>query len=336
MIEKCIIYVSYSVYAILIHDMYVFECFGKKGEVNQNRFLNVIIANFYLGRLEKREMMKKQFDLKALPDTLSKNSKEKIIDECVRIMNDVYYEDTNRFHEYSFSFYPTKQTEAIINQMFEDEINGKRDKSVFFRGILNEYASLPQYLRERVLKRYELHILYECIEEHREAVFKLGPVEKHILPFIIMPSDSENFDYLLGHEVLPNGEKAIFSIRICKIWTPVKGRKFKKFSKKEIDRFTDILHNGIEFATGKIIKAKVQFTDQGAKRFNYSYVGKPHFKIIDSEKRIASIDCTLPNFIEYFRPFLKDAVVLDNEELRQKMEKLYREGADTYKNIKEE
>lgn len=81
MIEKCIIYVSSLVYSILIHDMYAFECVGKSGKINKNNFLNTLISNFYLNRLEKRKEIRKELDLNTLPDTLGYEEKEKIIDE---------------------------------------------------------------------------------------------------------------------------------------------------------------------------------------------------------------------------------------------------------------
>lgn len=164
-------------------------------------------------------------------------------------------------------------------------------------------------------------------------IFKFGDVEKHVLPYWIIPSRSENFAYLLGYEYLPNGKRTIFSARVSKIIHPRMGEKYDEFSGEDIKKFESIKRYGVEFATGKLIETKIQFTKQGMKRFNYSYIGKPYFKIVDPKNRIMQIRCTLPNFIEYFRPFLKDAVVLDNEELRQKMEELYQEGADAYKAI---
>lgn len=330
MFDKIKIYLSYYVYFTLIHDMYSFEIFKPNGEINKNDFLNVLIYNFYQNKSEKKERIKKALLNNAIPVNINKETKEKILKGCIDVLDEIYNEDPYRYHECYFMFYPTKKTLDFFNKLDEDEMRNKKDRSIYLRSILNEYASLPQYVRENIIKRYELATIRECIETNRTLIFKTGNVERRIAPWNILLSRFEKFEYLVGLD-LNSKKRDIFAIKVYKIWNPVAGEKFEKFTKDELKELEEKTEYGPEFITGKMIEAKVKLTTVGAKIVEFFTDHRPYMERVSGKDLVLKVRCTMHNFVEYFKPFGKEAVVLDNEELKERMLGFYEDGVKAYK-----
>lgn len=330
MFDKLKIYVSYYVYSVLIHDMYAFEILKPNGEINKNDFLNVLIYNFYQNKVDKKKRIMEALLKNALPVTMLKENKIKILKGCTEILDEIYNEDPYRYHNYYFMFYPTKKTMDFFNKLDEEEMRNKKDRSIYLRSMLNEYASFPQYVRENIVKRYELFKIREGIESNRVLVFKTGDVERRIAPWHILFSKSEKFEYLVGRD-LNSKDRNIFAIKVYKIWNPVIGEKFEKFSNEEIKEFEDKTQYGPEYITGKMKESTVRFTKLGMNMVNYFLDNRPDMEQIEGKEMECRVRCTLPNFIEYFKPFGKEMVVLDNEELKEKMLKFYEDAFKAYK-----
>lgn len=330
MFDKLKIYVSYYVYSVLIHDMYAFEILKPNGKINKNDFLNVLIYNFYQNKVDKKKRIMEALLKNALPVTMLKENKIKILKGCTEILDEIYNEDPYRYHNYYFMFYPTKKTMDFFNKLDEEEMRNKKDRSIYLRSMLNEYASFPQYVRENIVKRYELFKIREGIESNRVLVFKTGDVERRIAPWHILFSKSEKFEYLVGRD-LNSKDRNIFAIKVYKIWNPVIGEKFEKFSNEEIKEFEDKTQYGPEYITGKMIESTVRFTKLGMNMVNYFLDNRPDMEQIEGKEMECRVRCTLPNFIEYFKPFGKEMVVLDNEELKEKMLKFYEDAFKAYK-----
>lgn len=330
MFDKVKIYLSSYVYNILIHDMYTFECFKPNGEINKNDFLNVLIFNFYQQKADKKKRIMEALLKNTLPLTMSKENKIKILNGCADVLDEIYNEDPYRYHNCYFMFYPTGKTMDFFNRLDEEEMRNKKDRSIYLRSILNEYASLPQYVRENIIKRYELFKIRECIDGHRTLVFKTGTVERRIAPWNILFSRFERFEYLVGLD-LNSKKRDIFAIKVYKIWNPVIGTKFEKLTKDEIKGLEEKTQYGPEYITGEMIETTIRLTKQGMRMADFLTENRPDMEEVQGNDMEFKVRCTLPNFLEYFKPFGKEAVVLDNEDLKQRMISFYQDAVDAYK-----
>lgn len=328
MVDKIKVNLSYYVYNTLLHDMVQFEAFKPNGDVNRNDFLNCVIYNFYYNKLKKREWLKGLLERDAILTDVSKKSREKMLDSAVRIMDDFYSEDPYRYHQRYFMIYPTKVTSSFFNRLYEDEVKNKVSLSAFIRRLLNEYAYLPQYVRENVIKRKEYIELDEASASGNIVVIHFSGTEKRIAPFKLATNLEETFNYLLGLD-LESKELKPISIKLSKIYDVTVSKEKHKFSKEQHAELMGILASGIEFASGDILKVRIRVSKGALRMLKFRYHERPDIcHIADDEYEVS---CTLSNFIDYFIPFGKEISVLDNDDLKERMFKFYSAAAENYR-----
>lgn len=329
MVDKIKVNLSSNVYYTIIQDMFQFEYFKNNGEINKNEFLNVLIYNFYQIKLRKREDFKKKLKENALPLDLSNKNKDKLLDEAIKIMDNYYNEDINyRYHNEFFMIYPTKVTENFFNNLYENEIKNKSSLSSFIRKILNEYVSLPQYVRENIIKRAETFAINEAIGNNKIVFINVSGVEYYIAPFALIENNEETFSYLIGLDVTSKKNSPI-TVKLSKIHNVTSLNTSYYFKKEEKETLINIINSGVEFASGDFIKVKIKFSHGGFNMFKYRFHNRPNAKKIDD--LTCEVSCTLTNFVNYFLPFGKEIEILNNSELKSKFAKFYKEAYESYK-----
>ncbi len=329
MTDKIKVNLSYYVYKTILHDMYRFEFFKSNGEVNKNDFLNTVIYNFYYNKLKKRAELREKLANDAILTDVSARNRNRMLDACSVIMDDYYNKDLHyHYHDASFTIYPTRMTNDFFDQIYENEIKDKTSYSSFIRKLLNEYAYLPQYVRESVAKRSEVIDLSAACENGRVVVFKTRNKEHRIAPYRIIRNFEETFSYLLGLDMESKGLKPI-SIKVSKIYNVIITKAKYKFSKEQKEKFEDIFRHRVEFASGEMVRVRIEVTKRCDKMLGFKFHNQPPMKQIS--ENILEVSTTIPNFLSYFIPFGKEIKILDNPELKEKMASFYSSALENYK-----
>lgn len=321
MLEKIKVNLSYYVYNTILEDMVRFEFFKPNGDVNRNEFLNCIIYNFYHNKLRKRERLKEALIANALLTDISNKNKEIMLNSSIKIMDDFYNEDTSyRYHQFYFMIYPTKQTDDFFNHIYQNEIKNTVSMSSFVRRLLNEYANLPQYVRENVAKTEEAIKLHNACREQNVVYFFVSGHEYKLAPFNLVTNREETYTYLIGIDLNSKKLKPI-SIKLSKIYNVTISKEKYKLNKQQHDKIINIIMNGVEFASGEIVKVKIKITKTGIKMLNFKMHNRPN--IININDNIYEVSCTISNFLNYFIPLGKEITILDNEDIKGRMRKFY-------------
>lgn len=155
------LYLSDFVLQILRNDALKFEFLKKETEPNINALLNKLIPNLVYYRKLRREEIHM-----LLKNEFARSDSEKIY-ECVNTVIDrVYFSDAElECLDEIVWFRPSEKKRAIFDEIEDSEtkITGQ-STSVYIRGLLNEYARLPQYKRESILFDDELRDFAEACE----------------------------------------------------------------------------------------------------------------------------------------------------------------------------
>lgn len=321
MLDKIKVNLSYYVYNTILQDMVRFEFFKPNGDVNRNEFLNCIIYNFYQNKLKKREKLKEELMQNALLTDISNKNKQIMLNSAIKIMDDFYNEDISyRYHHLYFMIYPTKQTNNFFNDIYQNEIKNTVSISSFIRRLLNEYASLPQCVRENIAKREEAIKLHTACTEKNVIYFFVSGHEYKLAPFDLVINREETYTYLIGIDLNSKKQKPI-SIKLSKIYNITISKEEYKFTKQQHEEIMNIIMNGVEFASGDMVKVKIKVTEAGIKMLEFKTHNRPN--IININNDIYEVSCTISNFINYFISFGKEIKVVDNEDIKNRMRKFY-------------
>ncbi len=168
MTEKIKIKVSSFVANILENDAL---CFGfKKNEnANKNALLNKLIPTLVAVRKARRAEIE---DI--LKNEYNREDAEQIYSAVNTVMDRVYFndEELNSLDEYIW----IRPAQGVISTYDEIETSETlitaQEISVYIRGLLNEYARLPQYKRETLTFDEELEIFAEACYTHRILHFR--------------------------------------------------------------------------------------------------------------------------------------------------------------------
>lgn len=328
MVDKIKVNLSSYVYNLLLKDMELFGYYKPNGDVNKNMFLNIVIHNFYLYKLGKREEIQKILEKDAITYDVSAKNREKILKETTRLMDNYYYEDiNNRYHDLYFMIYPTNYSQNFFDQLFEDEIKNHTAASAFIRQALNEYAHLPQYVRETIANLATNNRLVDACHSGNIIEFVVSGVKYKIAPFVLESNEDETFKYLLGLDLASKNHTPI-SIRLSKINRLVTTNEKYRFTKDENNQLTKILFNGIEYASKEMINVEIELTKSGVKMLKSRYYGRPKCKQTGNNKYI--VFSSFNNFVNYFIHFGKEIKILNNNEIKENMLSFYMKAYEAF------
>ena len=251
-----------------------------------------------------------------------------MISTAISIMDDYYSEDLYQYHSQYFMIYPTNSTRNFFNEIYEREVNNKVSFSSFIRRLLNEYAYLPQYIREYIAKRDEFIKLKKSCIKNKIVIFYVSGKKFKVAPYKLQPSFEESYNYLLGID-LNSKNKSTLSIKLSKIYNVTVLEEKFFFSKEQQTKMVEIINNGIQYASGDILKIKIQLTKAGLKMLNFRFQDRP--VIFEVAKDIFEVSCTASNFINYFIPFGKELKIINNDEIKAKMANFYSLALDKFK-----
>ncbi len=168
MMDKIKIKISSFVANILENDALRFG-FMKNGNSNKNALLNKLIPTLVDVRKARRNEIE---DI--LKNEYNRKDSENIYNAVNTVIDRVYFEDEelNVLDEYIW-IRPSKETIATYDEIETSEtLITAQEIPVYIRGLLNEYARLPQYKREILTFNRELESFANACVTHQILYFR--------------------------------------------------------------------------------------------------------------------------------------------------------------------
>lgn len=187
MMDKIKVKVSSFVANILENDAVRFG-FTKNNKSNKNALLNKLIPTLMEVRKSRRNEIEN-----VLKNEYRRDDSERIYSAVNTVIDRVYFngEEFDTLEEYIW-IRPSKETMIAYDEIQTSEVQiTAQEVPVYIRGLLNEYARLPQYKREMLVFDHELDI------------FDTACVSQRILHFRDKETDERYkayaFTYLFGY-----------------------------------------------------------------------------------------------------------------------------------------
>ncbi|MCM1533416.1 MAG: WYL domain-containing protein [Corallococcus sp.] len=135
---------------------------------NKNALLNKLIPNMLEIRKERRERIR---DI--LENRYQRKNAEDIYECANMVIDEVYFRDEELDNlKDTVWIRPTKDSVAAFDEIESEELTiSALDMSTYIRGLLNEYARLPQYKRQDVVFRKENLLISETYATDRVLRF---------------------------------------------------------------------------------------------------------------------------------------------------------------------
>ena len=187
MTDKYKVRVSTFVADILENDALRFG-FLKNGKSNKNALLNKLIPVLLATRKERRSKIEE-----ILKNEYARKDSEKIYSAVNTVIDRVYFNDENLNElEDIIWIRPSKETYCVYDEIKTSEaLITAQEVPVYIRGLLNEYACLPQYKRELLTFDAEMEIFSEACDSHQILHFKDKETDERYKAFA--------FHYYYGH-----------------------------------------------------------------------------------------------------------------------------------------
>lgn len=160
MLDTIKVRISNFVFIILENDAIRFG-FYKNQKPNKNALLNKLIPVLVELRKTKRSKIKE-----VLQNEFNRTDYENIYNVVNMVIDKVYFNDEElSILDEQIWIRPTKENISTFDEIKHSETQiTAQDLSVYIRGLLNEYARLPQYKREELVFDKELDIMYSATQ----------------------------------------------------------------------------------------------------------------------------------------------------------------------------
>lgn len=320
--EKIKVNISSEVAQILKKDMELFKFFKADDEINQNLFINTLIANYY--NYIDDEEQKVNSEIKEILKNETNLSNAKINDISRTISN--YFLNRNNKDEIfdtALSFKPTKVSEYALNNI--EYLLNDLGLSRYFRILFSAYAKRPQYIREKIMFKDKVELLNKAIAEKRIISFSLNNKKTSLKPYKLVYSGEELFNYLICYN-----DNGIFSFRLPTLTNLIITKdKFilDDITKEKLDK---LINMGPQFACDpdKFGEYVIKLTPNGIKKFKHIYIHRP--KPYKKEGNIYYFKCAYEQIYQYFFRFGKDAYVISPAGLSKRLRIEFKEASKHY------
>ena len=335
--DKINIYVPENIGKMLENDAAMFEVYKKDGRtINRNRFYRMLIIGYYGDYITEARAT---FDsIVSAIDTkkLSLNEKEQI---AYSILQDVVLPivpSRKGKNPSNLSFKPTKDTEALVEQMMRD-IGSENYISQYFCKIFMSYCDKPFSKREQILFKDNYETLQMACDAKKSITFKTiwNPRIIHeVIPYKVVTGPEEMFNYLLCAEVnTETGRQEAKTYRLNRIDRIYYGRNMSSID-DTVRHYLDLMiHYGPQYMINDEEEACVRLNSYGVKSFNRIYYGRPQYERIEvkDEHSYYYFKCSSDQLFLYFKRFEGDEVeILYPKTLRDRMIRFHKESLKVY------
>lgn len=344
-IDKINIYVDSVTKKIIETDCQRFEVFKKDGNNNTNRFLTMLITEYY-DAFEKECASKAD----AISEVLSKAglTPDEVYEVKDSIMKNVIMPSVPRVKgkkRTQLSLKPTKESFGTITTI-EDKIGKDDFISQYLCRMLISYSnkSIPQ--RERIIfkKNYD-ELLYACQSKHEITFSLIGSPKTiyQIIPYSVCVGTDEMFNYVIGQESYKDQLRTIvFRLnRITNIHYSNSGRVIDqnvennlKLMEKYGPQFA--INNSDEICVRLAPNNTNSISQSGQTLFKRIYFGRPIVERIEPDIENHGSDlyyfhCSEEQIFQYFKRFDGGtAEILYPQRLRDRMILFHKKNYESY------
>lgn len=323
-LDKINIYVPERIGDLLEKDAQMFEIFKKDRIVNKNRFLNMLIKGYY-----DEYVMENNNKLKEVQKVLRNHSISDVDDSIsMEIVKNIFRDDVPQRkgkNPIRLSLKPTNDTEGLILHI----INGLGPDdyiSQYLCKMIVSYSNKPINIREQIVFRDSFNMIEAAINSRQVISFSSlwgkGVFHK-VLPYKIVPSREELFNYLLCAEMntdTGNTEAKTYRINRMIQISPVFDSISLEADVK--DRLNKMIKYGPQYTIMNDDEMCVRLSAVGQSTFNKIYYGRPDYERV--EKRPDGyyyyFKCSEDQVFFYFRRFQgNEAVVMYPDALKRRM-----------------
>jgi len=319
--KKYKINLDYFTYSTILSDTESFRFLKKDGTSNKNLFVNKLIYNYhplFNKNIDQYEsyiidiLKEKKLNNKDINDLLEKISRANIKKEEVKEK------------EYALTFVTNSKYESVFLDI-EDNYLTNFTFSEYIRSLLYSYTKLNKDERERVLFKDEIDLINEAIKENKKVIFLISNINYEVKPIGIYSTKDHQYLYFIYYL-----NDRFYPLNLFKINNLRKSRNISDNLKEgALDKLNELLDSDVELISSSFIEAKIELTKSGIKKYKTIFINRPKpYKI---ENNIYYFKASMNQLFFYFSRFGKDAIVLDNNQLRNRLFYFYKEGLESIK-----
>jgi len=319
--KKYKINLDYFTYSTLLSDVESFRFLKKDGSSNKNLFINKLIYNYH-PLFNKNIDDYESYIINILKD--KKINNKDINDLLLKISRANIKKEEVKEKEYAFTFVTSSKYESVFLDI-EDNYLTNYTFSEYIRSLLYSYTKLNQDERERVLFKEEIDLINKAINDNKLVIFSNGDITYEVKPIGIFSTKDHQYLYFIYYY-----NSKFYPLNLYKINNLRKSRNIaEELSDKNKNRLNELLDEDVEFISSSLIEAKIELTKSGVKKYNKIFINRP--KSYKVEKNIYYFKASINQLFFYFARFGKDAYVLDNTALRNRLFNFYKDGLDSIK-----
>lgn len=309
----------------LNEDMVTFNFSGNNNKINKNKFLNTLLKNYFPIYDElANSHIEKCFKIITTHMNDDKRANN-IINDLIK--NDSLFAFNKKDNLKSFiSFKPSIANQNII-EIIQNKYLNYQSLSSFFRNMIENYLSLPQYKREQIIFYENYQLIQEAISSQRKISISIKGQRKEITPYKIVTNKEEIYNYLV-YFITSNNQCHISSYHLYKIDHVYLCRE-KNIPPHEIESLLyKVANNYPQFPFSKQEYSIIKLSDRGVKLFSTKYLNRPTpYKI---ENNLYYFDCSQSQLLVYFFSYGKDAQIIEPLELKELFKSKYLEAYNSY------
>ncbi len=202
-------------------------------------------------------------------------------------------------------------------------------RAQLLKNLFNEYLSYPLYIREEIVFLSDCTKLRENIKN--KTISCITTSKGRVIPlevYGLIPGKHENHLYVVGYFTDGDRRRA-FSTKLCNITNIYTGKEYE-LSEDEKISINNRLANGAEWINDEIITTRIKFDKEGLKLLRKIYTNRPVCSPISIDDNIYEFNSSMGQLFTYLITFGEHAVVLDNNELKDRLIKRYTKALDAY------
>lgn len=202
-------------------------------------------------------------------------------------------------------------------------------RAQLLKNLFNEYLSYPLYIREEIIFLSNCLKLRDNIKNKAISYITTSKGRKIPLEvYGLIPGKYENHLYVVGY--FNDGERRrAFSTKLCNITNIYTGKEYE-LSKEEIDSINNRLNSGAKWINDEIITTRIKFDKDGLNLLRKIYTNRPTYVPINIDDNIYEFSSSIGQLFTYLITFGEHAVVLDDNELKDRLIKRYTKALNAY------
>lgn len=335
--EKINIYVPEETGNLLENDAIMFEIYKKDGRtVNKNKFLGAIITGYYNDYVMESKTAYDSIISALSTSNLSEKEKIEITNSILKTVVLPEVPSRKGKNPTKLSLKPTKDTEALVEQILED-LGAEDFISQYFCRMFMSYCEKSFSKREQIVFKDNYDTLLMACKTNKSILFKTIWNEKNIhevIPYAVVTGKEEMFNYLLCAEInKTTGEQDAKAYRLNRISKINYSRSLGNIDSNIKNYLDKMLLYGPQYMINDDEESCVRLTDSGQRNFSRIYYGRPAVDRVEEKEdgHYYYFKGSKDQIFFYFRRFgYNDVEIISPESLRQKMIEFHTKACEMY------